>query len=167
MRFYTQRECEEWLVGRQRQKPEKAHGIASLRIGYPPEPHRMFYYARWIAESLTFKQPALLWITEWGIWSSSENWHLYSKLREAYGDTRLLEESPGHYFLDHETADLATFLQTAMLNGWGGYVLTAADYANVFFSHDEYIDFFAKRRENLPDIREGLGVEPVEDKASD
>ncbi len=30
-----------------------------------------------------------------------------------------------------------------MLNGWGGYSLTQADYVNAFFSHDEYIDFFA------------------------
>jgi len=30
-----------------------------------------------------------------------------------------------------------------MLNGWGGYILTQADYVNAFFSHYEYIDFFA------------------------
>ncbi len=28
-------------------------------------------------------------------------------------------------------------------SGWGGYILTQADYVNAFFSHDEYIDFFA------------------------
>ena len=33
-----------------------------------------------------------------------------------------------------------------MLNGWGGYVLTHADYVNAFFSHDEYIDFFCQAR---------------------
>jgi len=49
--------------------------------------------------------PTLLWITEWGIWPSSEN-------------------------LEHETEDLASFMQIAMLNGWGGYVLTDANYVN-------------------------------------
>jgi hypothetical protein len=68
---------------------------------------------------------------------------------------------PGHNFLDHATADLASFLQIAMLNRWGGYVLTEADDVNVFFSHDEYIDFYSKQRENLPDVATALAVESI------
>jgi hypothetical protein len=45
-----------------------------------------------------------------------------------------------------------------MLNGWGGYILTRADYVNAFFSHDEFIDFFAEHDENLSDVREFLGT---------
>jgi hypothetical protein len=161
VRFYTQQECENWLAERNRKKPDDHGGLRTLRIGYPPEPHRIFYVARWIADSLTYRQPTLLWITEWGIWGSSENWHLYSKLREVNGDRRLLQESPGHFFLEHETADLATFLQIAMLNGWGGYVLTQADYVNAFFSHDEFIDFFSMHSENLADVRDALGIDPL------
>lgn len=81
--------------------------------------------------------------------ASSETWHLYYKMRHTYGDIRLLPEAPGHLCLEHETEDLASFLQVAMLNGWGGYVLTEADYVNAFFSHDEYIDFFAEHEANL------------------
>jgi hypothetical protein len=44
-----------------------------------------------------------------------------------------------------------------MLNGWGGYVLTEANYVNAFFSHDEYINFFAQNSEKLADIRKVLG----------
>ena len=43
------------------------------------------------------------------------------------------------------------------MNGWGGYVLTHMDYVNAFFSHDEYIDFFALL-DNLADVRSGLGT---------
>ncbi len=67
-------------------------------------------------------------------------------------------EAPGHLFLEHESEDLASFLQIAMLNGWGGYVLTHADYVNVFFSHDEYIEFFAKLDKNLLGVREEFGI---------
>ena len=56
-----------------------------------------------------------------------------------------------------EVEDLASFLQIAMLNGWGGYVLAEVDYVNAFFSHDEYIDFFAERDELLSDVRKELG----------
>ena len=128
------------------------------RIEYPPEPYRIFFVAHWIAAELTHRRPTLLFITEWGIWPSSENWHLYYKLRQTYGDWRLLEEAPGHLFLEHEAEDLATFLQIAMLNGWGGYVLTQANYVNAFFSHDEYIDFFAEPPRGLTNIREELGM---------
>jgi hypothetical protein len=157
MRFYSGPECEEWLQDRKRQKPETAPEMGVRRIPYPSEPYRFFSYSQWISHELTFRMPVLMWITEWGIWSSSENWHLYYKLRQGYGDFRLLHEAPGHLFLEHESEDLATLLQLSMLNGWGGYVLTQADYVNMFFSHDEYIDFFAKNYP-LSEILKGFDV---------
>jgi len=60
---------------------------------------------------------------------------------------------PGHLFLDHETEDLASFLQLSMLNGWGGYVLTDANYPNAFFTRDEVIDFYDAKNANLADAR--------------
>jgi hypothetical protein len=128
----------------------------SETLYYPPEPYRFRYLAHWVATSLTYRMPVLLWITEWGIWPSSENWHLYYKLRQAYGDYWLLQEAPGHLFLEHEAEDLASFLQVALLNGWGGYVLPQANYVNAFFSHDEYISFYAERAENLAQVREAF-----------
>jgi len=82
---------------------------------------------------------------------------LYYKLRQTYGDNCLLHEAPGHLFLEHETEALASFLQLSMLNGWGGYVLTEANYVNAFFSHDEYIDFFGDDSATLQNIRKILG----------
>ena len=156
MRFYTKDECEEWLLGRDRQKPDLIPEMQTERFSYPKLPHLIFYWAHWIAQNLTHRQPTLLWITEWSIWPSSENWHLYYKLRQSYGDLRLLCEAPGHLFLEHEAEDLASFAQVAMLNGWGGYVLTGANYVNAFFSHDEFIVFFAKPDGNLAEVREAF-----------
>ncbi len=158
MRFYAEEECEEWLRARKRSKPKDIADAKVERVRYPKEPYRLYYLALWTANSLTHRQPALLWITEWGIWPSSENWHLYYELRQSYGDTRLLHEAPGHLFLGHESEDLASFLQISMLNGWGGYILTQADYVNAFFSHDEYIDFFAGIDGNLEDVQKEWGT---------
>ena len=157
MRFYTQAECEEWLKGRNRQRPDHIPNSRNQRIAYPSKPGRIRFLSQWIADSLTHRMPALLWVTEWGIWPSSENWHLYYRLRQSYLDQQLLDEVPGHLFLEHETEDLASFLQLAILNGWGGWVLTEADYVNVFFSHDEFVDFYADRDENLSDLRKVWG----------
>jgi hypothetical protein len=43
-----------------------------------------------------------------------------------------------------------------MLNGWGGYVLTGANHVNAFFSHDEYLRFFAAEESNLAEVRKAL-----------
>ena len=40
----------------------------------------------------------LLWVTAWGVWESSENLHLFYRVRESYGERRLLEDAPGHLF---------------------------------------------------------------------
>jgi len=106
--------------------------------------------------------PTLVWMTEWDIWQSGENLHLYYKLRQSYGDHRLLHEAPGHLFLKHEAEDLASFLQVAMLNCWGGYILPHANYVNAFFSHDEYFNFYTKREESLAGVRKLLGADPLE-----
>ena len=159
MRFYTQSECEDWLTGKQRQMPDAVPGVHFDRILFPSKPYACFHFANWIARSVSFRTPVLLWITEWGIWESSENGHLYYRLRQSYGDHRLLWEAPGHLFLGYETEDLASFLQLSMLNGWGGYLLAQANYVNVFFSHDEYFDFFAENI-NLDEFLKDLKTAP-------
>lgn len=151
MRFYTPQRCEEWLAQRTRVLPDKS--LPAERFEYPNEAYRYFSIASAVAHSIAYRQPTLLWVTEWGIWPSSENWLLYYKLRQTYGDFQLLQDAPGHLFLEYESEDLGTFLQLAMLCGWGGYVLTQADYVNAFFSHDEYMDFFTSTPENLSELR--------------
>jgi len=158
MRFYTENECEEWLRARQRALPDTQPEQSLERVLFPEKPYQLLSFAQWIAGSITFREPTLLWITEIGIWPSSENWHLYYKLRQSHADYRLLHEAPGHLFLQHESEDLASFLQMTMLNGWGGYVLTHANYVNAFVSHDEYVDFIAKLDSNLTDVREKFKV---------
>jgi hypothetical protein len=75
------------------------------------------------------------------VWPSSENWHLYYRLRQSYGEQRLLHEAPGHLFLDFEAPELISFLQVALLFGWGGHLLPVAGFARAFVSHDEFVEF--------------------------
>ena len=153
MRFYTEPECEDWLIQRGRKKPGQV-GEEIYHVEYPTKPYQLLSLCEWPATNIMFREPVLVWVTEWGIWPSSENWHLYYRLRQTYADQRLLHEAPGHLFLGHESEDFATFLQIAMLNGWGGYVLTQADDVNMFFSHDEWVDFFGATGALLESLRE-------------
>jgi len=97
----------------------------------------------------------LFWLREWEIWQ--QNWHLYYRLKESYGNKQLLHEVPGHLFLDYEIPDLATYLQVSVSNGWGGYILSGYhDYVSAFFSHDEYIDFHFDEESSFEQLRAKL-----------
>jgi hypothetical protein len=98
----------------------------------------------------------LLWMEEWGI--CEENLHLYYRLRQGYGDHRLLFDAPGHLFLGFEVEDFATFLQVSMLNGWGGTILTHLDYLNAFFSHDEFVDLFSNDEGRFNALRKAIAT---------
>jgi hypothetical protein len=156
MRFFTRQECEAWRSSRARSKPEEKPGVLSYRLKYPNRPYRVYYIAKWISLNLLQEMPALLEVTEWGIFPGIDNEHLYYRLRESYHDYRLLHEAPGHFFLSHETDALASFLQLAILNGWGGYVLAQADQVNLFFSHDEVIGFYSTEQAELNRIIDAL-----------
>jgi hypothetical protein len=55
-----------------------------------------------IASYLEPFDECLLWVTLSGVWGSSENLHLYYRVRESYGDRRQLAAAPGHLFAKHE-----------------------------------------------------------------
>ena len=102
---------------------------------------RLTWLSKFIATYLEPFDECLLWVTQWGVWGSSENPHLYYRLRETYGERRQLAAAPGHLFLKHEGSDLATFIQLALIFGWDFYLLTSPAYHTAFVSHDEFIQF--------------------------
>lgn len=147
MFYRTKAECDQWASGRGH-RPEELVRLQSADFSGPDairiflgEPYRAtnFPLARHLVSSLGRFQACLLWITEFGIWPSSENLHLYSRLRGSYGDHRPYWEAPGHEFLDFEVVDLATFIHVVILFGWAGYVLAGPMQPRMFISHDEWI----------------------------
>ena len=87
---------------------------------------------------------AVLWVTEWGIWPSSEDWPAYYAARGAHGERRSIDEAPGHVFDSRERDALATFVTLALQNGWDAFVLTARDgrlaAVRLRISHDEWAE---------------------------
>lgn len=101
---------------------------------------RSIVLARKIVDWIGPAYRCLFWITEHGAWPSSENEHLYYRLRSSYGDARSLVEAPGHDFLSYERADLVTYLSLAIEFGWGGFLLPSKHQSAklAFLSHDEW-----------------------------
>ena len=151
MRFFTPDEARDWALacgvsipsGRSTPEHEPGH-LQFVRFLLPQTPGQVPWLARFLSECLSPRDSCLMWVTEWGVWPSSENWHLYYRFRQSYGDGRLLKEAPGHLFLDYEQADLMSFLQLGIVSGWDIHLLPTLQYggpdaARVFCSHDEWI----------------------------
>jgi hypothetical protein len=143
----TEEECRVWAISQgialdSRDRPDRPFpGWHHLTRATPPTHAKLTWFCRYLEQSLEPRRACLMWVTDWGIWE--ENLHLYYRLRQSYGDHRLLHEAPGHYFLDYESADLRSFLEVAILCGWDVHLLPVMGYARAFVSHDEFIDFAA------------------------
>lgn len=145
MHFLTDTECRVWCATQSVELNEKGApvvqppGLHCLRFALPKTIMKLVWFAQYIEASLKPRTRCLLWVTEWGVWPSSENWHLYYRLRQSYGDRRLLDEAPGHLFLPYEAADLISFLQVGLIAGWDMYLLPSDGYGRAFASHDEWV----------------------------
>jgi hypothetical protein len=134
-------------------------GLRAVRFEFPPTPPQLNWLARFITDSLKPRHNCLVWMTAFGIFPSSENPHLYYRLRQSYGDPRLLEEAPGHLFLEYEEADAATFVEVSILNGWDVHVLPELAYggpdtARAFVCHDEWVALYHRDADTVAEWRQ-------------
>lgn len=83
---------------------------------------------------------------EWGIWPSSENWHLYKVIRGAAGDTSELHEMPRHCLEASERELALDFLQLFLSFSWRFYLSAYRRSELLFVSHDGYARFWSSER---------------------
>lgn len=164
MRFLTVEQAREHLQrGEPRRIDDRGFPVhkpaesCALEFVFVHEPAgRLFWLSQRIVAALDYWDWCLLWVTLTGVWASSENLHLYYRLRQSYGDQRHLDEAPGHLALTHERVDVTTLLHLAMMNGWDAHIQTSHDCARVFVSHDEHGHVSSPRGSNLEPLREAL-----------
>ena len=161
MRFLSEDEARVWYP---------SNALPALNAPMPNVHHLDFFFKDvsaidflWLggrlADALGPWDECMLWVTQSAIWA--ENLHLYYRLRQAYGDVRLLREAPCHLFLDFEEADLRTFLSVGLLNGWDMHLVTTHDYAQVFVSHDGWAAVTANQASQLDVLKAALAAKPV------
>jgi hypothetical protein len=85
----------------------------------------------------------LVWITTWGVWSSSEDWPRYYTLRGRLGVRLSIDDAPGHRLLPVETDQNADLLLQILNNGWDADIFPARDGRvlplRVHLSHDGWV----------------------------
>lgn len=93
-----------------------------LRVEFSECLDRSAPLARLIGTILGKDQPSLLWITEFGVWPSLENWDLFDSLRAVSGERRPLADAPGHNFGANEMNRL-DFLSASRAAEWLGRIV--------------------------------------------
>ena len=158
MRCLTTIESEEWLSGHGWPvNPAKSNEeVFGITAEIPKSFTRIFWFSEFLSRSFISFDSCLLWVTTWGIWPSNENLHLFYKLREAYGEKRLIGEAPSHLFQKYERADLATFAQLAILSGWDFHLHPCPSWVQGFVSHDEWFKLTSTKEENLTEVKNDL-----------
>ena len=148
MFFCSQSECHELVKGFGFVADPKVNHIERLppfqheiALSFSEHRNRCYSIAQACVHWCGELDHSVLWVTEWGIWPSSENLHLYYTVRKSYGDFRPLWEAPGHEFLKHERTELVTFLDMVLLFGWGCLLFGNAQSSCLTVSHDEWIHF--------------------------
>jgi hypothetical protein len=162
----TKEESRDWCEGRGLTLDAAAHPVVDGRAHSIITPFsgtnfsKLLWLSDVLAAGLVPFDECLLWVTLWGVWSSSENWHLFYRLRETYGERRRLWHAPGHLFLKHESPDLTTFIQLALIFGWDFYLIPAPGYHAAFVSHDEYLKFSTNDGETADRVQHCLDKTP-------
>lgn len=123
-----------------------------LELVWPEDSGKRIALARAVLQHSLPHGPVLIWITEWGVWPSSEHMPLFTRFREAHGESRPLIEAPGH--LVHAAAfdDGLSVLAMALLFFWDVYVLPTGNVPAFFSSHDEYAGLFVQPEQDLDAI---------------
>lgn len=80
----------------------------------------------------------LIWITDWSVWPSGEQIHMFDRFRLSYGFESGLTERPGHLLKNNEFEELSSLVTFAALFLWDCYVVAADGRKSLFYSHDEF-----------------------------
>ena len=94
--------------------------------------------ARFLVKLIRPDSGFLLLLTEYGIWPSSENPHLFNLLRQHSGISAGLIDLPGHMFVSSEIDLLVCYIQIILISGWVGILQSKSDASFIYISHDSW-----------------------------
>ena len=102
MKTISEAGCEAWLVGRLhsafRWESVEVRHSHTATYSMPRDTGRKTALARTFSALADGPGEGLLWITEWGIFPSSENMTLFEGYRRSLNENRNLASAPGHLF---------------------------------------------------------------------
>ena len=137
MRCLTYAECAAWCVAHDypiievdhygRPAPAVLNSYLHFPLVYPEDSGRKVQLSRNVVSRLLTSGELLLWIGDWAVWPTSQHMPLFTRFRQAFGETRPLIEAPGHVVGVEQLEDAVSVLTVAMLFFWDCHVFTSRD----------------------------------------
>lgn len=121
----------------------------------PSDSGRKTALSRLFAYLLLRKPNTCIYVSGWGVWSSSENFDLFYGYRRSYGENRTLMEAPVHLFEQSETDAFVSILSMAFYFIWDAWVFDTEGKTVVKLSHDEWFEV----RSDDEDVRKEFATE--------
>ena len=112
--------------------------------------------SRVIASFFENDDEALLWIHEFGIWPSSEDWHLFEALRQSLGEQSTLSDKPGHLFSSSDLTAVRSLVALVLYFIWGAILYSPATGLVVKISHDEFLSVYVRDRKDASNVTDSL-----------
>ena len=113
----------------------------------PREHARLLSFGRRLVDLVGNQSELLVIPTDWGIWRSSENWHLYELICQASGGGQShLKERPTHCFAGNEHDLALDFIYLFLLFSWDFFVFGGRDEDLLFVSHDGFALYYSPTR---------------------
>lgn len=148
MRIIDKEKTKNWLSSRRLLDPEGSLSLSGFfKIGsyrIPPDSGKKTILSRIIASFFELEGESLLWINEYGIWPSCEDWTLFEGFRKSLGEHSSLFEKPGHIFSKQDLDFVSSFIAMTLYFCWGAIIVSTNKSLLVRISHDEMLDIYSK-----------------------
>jgi len=149
MRFLTPSEWQAWCIERRIPlcevgsiRPDiSAEHFHIANVPYPVDSGKKVWLARFLFSLVQPNPETLLLIDEWAVWPSSQHMPLFTRFRQAFGESRPLSESPGHLVSTSDSDDAVSIIATSLLFVWDCYGIDSSGRDIFHISHDEFCLF--------------------------
>jgi len=146
LQFLTEDQCRSWASDRKYPLGERPYSVLAdgppfscEHFTIPTDAGARVALARAVWADVGSRQPeALLWVTAWSVWPSSEHMPLADAVRRGLGEERPLNVAPGCLVRLGEDDQALAVLVTAVLFLWDCWILSPDGNLAAFFSHDEW-----------------------------
>ena len=160
MRCLTHSECAEWCARRDFPTRHIEGYVVGpdpditsppfhfVKFTLPTDSGRKVAFGRFLYSLVDPAPELLFWLGDWAVWPSSQHMPLFTRFRQAHGESRPLIDASGHMLTSDETDDAVSILIVSLQFVWNCHLLTSSGRDAVFVSHDEF-GWFASRDESI------------------
>jgi hypothetical protein len=144
-----------WLISNGLIAPNGSISLLSSSVvrsySIPSDSAKKTVLSRIVASLFDSEHDSLLWINEYGIWPSCEDWTLFDGFRASLGESSSLPEKPAYLFSNQDLPSVSSLLALILYFAWGALVISPNKRLTVRISHDEVLDVFYEDNNTFPE----------------